>query len=98
MENTSLSKAELSDLVEGWSPRLMEAGQDVMSNLGAGAGGALYRKHPTLVKVLGGILQLSNAAAGPRHPWLQMITRPGVGMVDAAIAIEVHEMTGGGGA
>lgn len=98
MESTALNKAELAGLVEGWSPRIMEAGQDLMSNLGSGAGGALYRKRPMLVKVLGGLLQVGNALAGPRHPWIQMATRPGVGLVDAAIAIEIHEMTGPGGA
>lgn len=92
MENNSLKKPELQDLVEGWGPRIMDGGQDVMSNLGAASGGAFYAKFGYGATLALGIpLQIGNALAGPRHPWVQMLTRPGVGVVDAAIAIKVHE-------
>jgi hypothetical protein len=89
VESTALSKTELAALVEGWAPRGREALKDLASNVGAIAGGDLAaRTSPATVAAIGAVLQLGDALAGPRHPYLQMMLgKPGVGMVDAALAI-----------
>lgn len=90
MESEALTKAELSALVEGWMPRGVVALQDAVSNASAALGGDIAaRTSPEVVLGIGAILQIGDALAGPRHPWLQtFLGKPGVGMVDAGLAIK----------
>lgn len=86
-----LSKPELQDLVVGWGPRAMTAAHDVMENMGGGISGAIaatWGTGPALA--IGLALQVGNAIAGPSHPWIQMGTAMGSGMVAGVAAIKVH--------
>lgn len=92
MANDALSKAAMSDLIEGWGPRAMTAAHDVIENLGGGLAGALAAKYGTgPAYAIGAVLQVSNAMAGPSHPWIQMGTALGSGMIAGANAIKVYQ-------
>lgn len=84
-----LTRAEMADLVEGYVPRLVDFGQDLSDNLGGALAGVTASKWGTgTTMAIGSLLQLGNALAGPRHPYMQMFTRIGVGMNTGAIAIK----------
>lgn len=89
----------MSELLEGWVPRGRTAVQDLMSNLGAVAGGALAAKAgPVAAIAAGAVLQLADFAAGPSHPWIQaFVGKPGVGMADAGIGIATYLKIKGAG-
>lgn len=91
MAADSLSKPELQDLIEGWGPRAMTAAHDVIENVGGGLAGAIAAKWGTgPAYAIGFALQAGNALAGPSHPWIQMGTALGSGMVAGANALKVH--------
>jgi len=90
MANGALTKPEMADLLVGWGPRAMTAAHDVVENIGGGLAGAIAAKWGTgPAYALGIVLQVSNAIAGPAHPWIQMGTALGSGMVAGANALKV---------
>ncbi len=92
MAAESLKVADLRDLVEGWGPRAMTAAHDVVENIGGGLAGAIAAKYGTgPAFAIGYAIQVSNALAGPSHPWIQMGTALGSGIVAGAWALKTFQ-------
>lgn len=89
-----LTRAEMAPLVEGWSPRIMDMGSEVVANLGAAGTGAMASTpgKTTALMLVGGAGSLLRAALGPSFPWTQLLLAPFSGMWNGATAIRTYQM------
>ena len=91
--NGELSKPELQELVEGWTPRIFEGSQEALANVGAAGAGALAGKIGTGPLIaIGSIGTLVSAVVGPSHPWWQLMLAPFRGTLNGAVAIRTFQM------
>ena len=83
----------MSELIEGWTPRIFEGSQEALANVGAAGAGALAGKIGTGPLIaIGTIGTLVSAAIGPAHPWWQLLLAPFRGTLNGAVAIRTFQM------
>lgn len=88
-----LTRADMSELVEGWSPRIMDMSAEVIANMGAAGTGALASTpgRTMAMMVIGGAGSLLRAGLGPSFPWTQLALAPFSGMWNGATAIRTFQ-------
>ena len=82
----------MSDLIEGWGPRIMDMSSEVLANLGAAGTGAMASTpgRTNAMMAIGAIGSITRAALGPCSPWAQLLLAPLSGMWNGATALNTH--------